>query len=288
MRIGLEHIDPQIAAAMRERLCAPGANFLRDHIRWADTEEASLIRLFMNQTLRRVEQRQPEEVERHAYVLHRQRERMAKQRAWIAVAGSLIGAALLGMMFYTLMGALWIGIVVGALIGIGGLIGGGWWAWQATPAHELFYEVTHNEFMAVVPLLPLTKMEAVYCDLLTEVCAHDPNQEARRAVRRHISRLKELVALGRKLETLADTAAQDENTALHDEIEVALEDLTQALQTIQGALCEILVVPSQAGDYAAERIENELQAKRRIVENLTAAVAAQTAPTGKRRRAKVS
>ena len=64
MRIGLEHIDAIIAAAMRDRLCTPGISFLKDNIRWAEAEETSLIRLFFNKALRRPEQRPPDDEER--------------------------------------------------------------------------------------------------------------------------------------------------------------------------------------------------------------------------------
>ena len=74
MRVGLEHIDLKIASAMRARLCANGAMFLKDNIRWSNVEEASLIRLFLNQAMQRPEQRPPEEAERLAYTLHRQRQ----------------------------------------------------------------------------------------------------------------------------------------------------------------------------------------------------------------------
>ena len=288
MRIGLEHIDPIIAAMMRERLCAPGISFLKDNIRWADAEEASLIRLFLNQALRRPEQRKPDDDERHAYLVHRQREKMAFQRGWSSLVGSLIGAGLIGMLFYTLMGNLWLGVVVGTLIGITGIVFGGLWAWKATSRHELYYEVTLAEFLAVVPLLTLTDAEAAYCDLLTRVCDHDPNQEARRAVRRHISRLKEFVTLSRQLDLLADVAAQNEQQPLQARIQSVQEGLIKAIQGIDDALCTILVVPSPAGDRASERIEKELQTYRQAIETLTTEVSPLQPVDRKRRREKVS
>jgi len=288
MRIGLEHIDPIIGAMMRERLCAPGLSFLKDNIRWADAEESSLIRLFLNQAMRRPEQRQPDDDERHAYLVHRQREKMAFQRGWGSIVGSLVGAGLIGMLFYTLLGSLWLGVGIGSLIGIAGLVCGGLWAWKATSRHELYYEVTLAEFLAVVPLLTLTEAEAAYCDLLTRVCEHDPNQEARRAVRRHISRLKEFVTLSRQLDLLADAATQNEQKALQARIETVQEALIKAIQGIDDALCTILVVPSPAGDRASERIEKELQTYRQSIETLTAEVSALQPVDRKRRREKVS
>jgi hypothetical protein len=288
MRVGLEHIDPIIGVAMRERLCAPGTLFLKDNIRWADAEETSLIRLFVNQALRRPEQRQPDEAERLAYLVHRQREKMALQRAQITLAGTLLGGGLIGMLFYTLTTNLWIGITVGVLIGVTALVAGGYWVWQATSRHELYYELTLAEFQSVVPLLALTDAEAAYCDLLTRVCEHDPNQEARRAVRRHITKLKEFVTLGRQLDLLADAAAQNELAALQDRIEAARDGLIEAIHGIADALCAILVVPSPAGDRASERIERELQTYRQVVEALTTEVTALQPTTSKRRREKVS
>ena len=288
MRIGLEHIDPIIAAMMRERLCAPGINFLKDNIRWADAEEASLIRLFLNQAMRRPEQRQPDDDERHAYLVHRQREKMAFQRGWGSIAGALLGAGLIGMLFYTLMGNIWVGVGIGILLGITGFVFGGLWTWKATSRHELYYEVTLAEFLAVVPLLTLTDAEAAYCDLLTRVCEHDPNQEARRAVRRHISKLKEFVTLSRQLDRMADTAAQNEQKALQTRIETVQEALIKAIQEIDDALCAILVVPSPAGDRASERIDRELQTYRQAIETLTTEVGALQSVDRKRRREKVS
>ena len=288
MRIGLEHIDPKIAAAMRERLCAPGLGFLRDNIRWAVAEEGSLIRLFLNQALRRPDQRLPEEVERLAFYLHRQREKMALQRAGIAAAASLAGAGLVGMLFLQLVGGnLFVAVGVSLVVGIVGLVMGGIWTWNATSAHELYYEVTFTEFHAVIPLLTLTEVEAAYCDLLVRVCDKDPNQEARRAVRRHIVKLKEVVTLGHRLDAMAEAAVQNGGTALLERIEIAQEDLAEAIHEIADALCTILVVPSPAGDYASEKIDTELHLYRQTVEDL----AAQTAPVpqldSKRRREKV-
>ena len=289
MRVGLEHIDSNIAAAMRERLCAPGTFFLKDDIRWADAEETSLIRLFLNQALRRPEQRPPEEAERLAYGLHRQRERMAYQRAGITVASSLAGAGLIGMLFLQLVaGNLWIAVAVGLLLGITGLVIGGLWAWNATSQHELYYEVTVSEFQAVVPLLAITELETAYCDLLTRVCDNDPNQEARRAVRRHLHKLKEVVTLGRQLDALAETAAENEQTALVDRIETVQEGLIGAVNGIADALCTILVVPSPAGDRASERIDTELQTYRQAVQELSAELQPTPSASRKRRREKVS
>jgi hypothetical protein len=289
MRIGLEHIDPKIAAAMRDRLCAPGITFLKDNIRWVETEETSLIRLFLNQALRRPEQRQPEEAERLAQLVHHQRERMTRQRAAITVAASLVGAGLIGMLFLQLVGgSLWVGGGVALVVGITGLVVGGIWTWNATSSHELYYEVALAEFHAVVPLLTLTELEAAYCDLLTRVCDKDPNQEARRAVRRHIVRIKEFVSLGRQLEALADASRQTGDTAFQERIEIAQEDLVEAVDEIADALCAILVVPSPAGDRASERIETELQTHRKAVEELAAQASSVQPMDRKRRREKVS
>jgi hypothetical protein len=242
MRVGLEHIDPQIAAAMQERLCAPGAQFLKANIRWANTEETSLIRLAVNQAMKKPKSRPPEEFERQAYAVHRQREKMALQRAQI----------------------------------------------KATSRHELFYEVTVAEFQSVVPLLTLTDTEAAYCDLLTRVCEHDPNQEARRAVRRHISKVKEFVVLGRRLEQLAESADHNAQTGLLDRIEAEQDALIEAIHAVADALCTVLVVPSPAGDRASELIDKELQNCREAVETLAAEGNAVRPAEGKRRRAKVS
>jgi hypothetical protein len=288
MRVGLEHIDPQIAAAMRERLCASGLGFLKENIRWADAEEGSLIRLFLNQALHRAEQRQPEDPERLAYMVHRQREKMASQRVGIAVGAALVGGGLIGMMFYTLMDNLWLGVGIGLAAGIGALAFGGYWAWQATSQHELHYEVTVSEFEAVVPLLSLSDMEAAYCDMLTRVCEHDPNQEARRAVRRHLHKMKEFVTLGRQLELLADAAEQNEQPEALERVETALEKLIAAIHAITDALCTVLVVPSPAGDRASELIDKELAATRQAVEVLAAEATAIVAVVRKRRREKVS
>jgi hypothetical protein len=286
MRIGLEHIDPKIAAAMRERLCAPSITFLNDNIRWVEAEETSLIRLFLNQALHRPEQRQPEESERLAQLVHHQRERMSRQRAGITIAASLAGAGLIGMLFLQLVaGNLWVGVGVGLVAGITGLVVGGIWTWNATSFHELYYEVAFAEFQAVVPLLTLTEVEAAYCDLLTRICDKDPNQEARRAVRRHIMKIKEFVALGRLLDALADAAIKKEDTALQERIEIAQDDLVEAIDEIADALCAILVVPSPAGDRASERIETELQTHRKAVEAQASAVQPMDR---KRRREKVS
>ena len=289
MRIGLEHIDPIIAAAMRARLCASGPQFLQDNIRWADMEDGSLIRIVLNRALKRPAQRKSEEEERQAYLVHRKREAMVAQRVSITVASAVVAAALLGMMFYTLTGNLFLGVGVGVLIGIGALAAGGYWAWQASSAHELFYEVTYAEFLAVAPLLTLTDVEAAYLDLLTRVCDHDPNQEARRAVRRHLHKLKEVVTLGRQLEALADSAAENEQKALQERIERVLEELAEGVHAITDALCTVLVVPSPAGDRAAERIETELETYRQAVRNLTEESSSlQPEVSRKRRREKVS
>jgi hypothetical protein len=165
---------------------------------------------------------------------------------------------------------------------------GGIWTWNATSSHELYYEVALAEFHAVVPLLTLTELEAAYCDLLTRVCDKDPNQEARRAVRRHIVRIKEFVSLGRQLEALADASRQTGDTAFQERIEIAQEDLVEAVDEIADALCAILVVPSPAGDRASERIETELQTHRKAVEELAAQASSVQPMDRKRRREKVS
>ncbi len=286
MRIGLEHIDSKIVAAMRERLCAPGVQFLRDNIRWGDPEDYSLVRSVMDRTIKRSEKRSSREEERIAFHVHRQREKMALQRGCVAAIAPVVVGAALGMLSVQLFaGILWLGIAVGVLAWAGGAAAGFYWTRQATSAHELFYEVTIAEFLSVVPLLTLTPLEAAYCHLLIQVCDRDPNQEGRRAVRRHIARIKEFVELGRQLDALGKGTKEADLAA---RIDAERGDLVETIKAIEAALCVILVVPSPAGDTAAELIETSLLRFRSVVEAFRIERAAELPEKGNRRREKVS
>jgi hypothetical protein len=269
MRIGLSHMDPQIAQAVEDRLCAPANQYLKDDILWGGFNPLPFRWEFQASGIKVTRKRDPTKEERRAFQLRKSRDELVTRRALTtAFAPLLCGAALGGIIS---MVEPWAGVTIGLLCWLGGTGAGIWWTSRVTHKRSLQYEVLLDEMRAVFPLLSLTPAERAYCDTLLLVARMDPNQEARRTIRQTIKQLNELMESSRQLETRRQSLLpvlgsnviaelEAEYSSLDRRLEQAQDSLTR--QSLQQSLqmCATRLENARAFEQALERINAQQEA----------------------------
>lgn len=251
MRIGLEDIDPQIAQALQDRLCAPLPEFLKEDIAWGGW--LSKWRLD-TKNLRVKRKREPTEEERRAYDLRKQRDEQAAIRLVVAIffGGFASVSASLGL--YDLLRTEMLPLVAGGLTLAGSAWGGGWWTLRATPKSRLRRSVSLDEMRAVFPLLPLTRAERIYCDTLQLLVRIEVSPEAEPTVRDTLRQLNDLLANIRQLETRRKALLPVLGTNPIAELEAEYGELGRRLDhTADGPARQALL---QSLEMCASRMEN--------------------------------
>jgi hypothetical protein len=178
MRIGLKEIDPEIAMKAEDRLLAPIDEFLKENIHFKGLPFKFRWRWDQGgPTLER--KREPTADERHAFDLRMKREEALVGRLIMGIMFPILGSAAGSIL--TSMGHFHPLIIASTAITLlgGGVSGGLWWAYNASPRKRLSIELSEQEMKAVFPLLSLNRAERLYCDallLLSRISASETNE----------------------------------------------------------------------------------------------------------------
>ena len=156
MRIGLEDIDPQIAQAVAERLCAPVPEFLKENIAWGgflsqwkfDPKNLSVKR-----------KRDPSGDEKRAYEIRKERETQFGLRIAGAICLPMIASSVPGGLF-GMMHQPMLAVAASVATWAAGTGVGVWWTLRALPKSRLTQAIQQPEMRAVFPLLTLTAPSA--------------------------------------------------------------------------------------------------------------------------------
>ncbi len=252
MRIGLDEIDPRIAEAITDRLCASLNEFLRDDIRWGSFQSLPISWEVKGGSVKVKRRRDPSEEERLAYALRRRRDEQVSMRALGAaflpsVAGTAIGWAIAG-------GTPAAGLAAGLSVWALGTGIGVYWTKRATPRERLRKSVQLEELRSVLPLLTLTRAERVYCDALLLLSRTDATPEAENTLRSTLLQLNDLLTSSRQLEhrraTLLPLLGQHAISELEAEFQALGRRLDQATDGITRNMIQ------QSLQMCATRIEN--------------------------------
>ncbi len=261
MRIGLKDIDSEVAMKAEDRLLAPLNEFLKENIhfkglpfkfRWKWDQGGP--------TLER--QREPTADERHAYDLRVKREEVLVGRLiagiMLPIAGSAIGSIL------TSMGHLHPLAIAGTAVTLlgGGVAGGLWWAYNASPKKRLNFEMGEQEMKAVFPLLSLNRAERLYCDallLLSRISASETNEPIFRDM---LKQLGELLNNYRQLEIKRQSLLPV--LGLHSIVDLEREfgELGQRLDTIKDSFSRSAM--QQSLEMCATRLESAKQIQQNL------------------------
>lgn len=257
MRIGLNHIDPQIAAAMKERLCAPLPQFLKDDIRWARGNKY----LFDFESSANKRKREPAADEKSAFSMRKKREERANRRGMTATFAPIALGAGLGFALNAT------GVGIGWMIGAGvwGVMTGAGllWAQQASPERFLRYEVSLEEMRAVFRLLTLSRAERVYCDILLFIANMEANQEARHTIRETMNQLNHLLEDSRKLEKRRRGLLSVMGSHVAVELEREQQSLRQRIEAATDRVTRESM--EQSLQMVSTRLENALTLEQALV-----------------------
>jgi hypothetical protein len=198
MRIGLHEIDPVIAKAMEDRLCAPLKEFLREEIHWGGWFAFNWD--FHKGSLNFKRKREPNADERAAYDLRKQREERFSQ----IVAGTVFAPVVLGGIVFG--GLQWymgneVAIPTAVAAWLTGITFGISSSLRARPKANIEQGVQLEEMRAVFPLLTLSRAERVYCDTLQMLAHTQADAAAEQTMRETLRQLNDLLASSRQLET---------------------------------------------------------------------------------------
>jgi hypothetical protein len=251
MRIGLEDIDPQIAQAVAERLCAPVPEFLKENIAWGgflsqwkfDPKNLSVKR-----------KRDPSGDEKRAYEIRKERETQFGLR----VAGTILlpmaaGAGIFAGTFGTIHEAV-MALTASMATWAAGTGAGVWWTRRALPKSRLAQAIQQPEMRAVFPLLTLTRAERIYCDTLLLLARMEIKPEVEVSVRETLRQLNSLLDSSRQLESRRLSLVPVLGTNPIAELEEEFGALGRRLdQTTDGAARQSL---QQSLQMCAARLDN--------------------------------
>jgi hypothetical protein len=199
MQLGLNDIDPQIAAAMLERLAASPPQFLKDDIHWGNHPFAFSWE-FHARGMKMKRKRDPSDVERQAFKLRKGREDAVTGRALVSVFAPLVGGSGFGFIANGVTHSFSLALAVGLASAVAGWTVGGYWTVSATPKARLQRNVRLEEMKAVFPLLTLTRTERLYCDTLQMLARMEVGAETERMMHESLAQLNHLLIAGRQLE----------------------------------------------------------------------------------------
>ncbi|HZO90495.1 MAG TPA: hypothetical protein VFB38_19365 [Chthonomonadaceae bacterium] len=278
MRIGLSDIDPQIAQALEDRLCAPLKEFLQEDIHWGGFFPFNWQFHAGGLQVRR--KREPTEDERRAFELRKKREEQFSARIVATVFGPICGGAAIGGMLSAV--SVEAGVLSGLVTFAAGLTSGVRWSHRATQKARLREEVRLEEMRAVFPLLRLTRAERVYCDTLLLLARMDATPEAEQTVRETLRQLNDLLESSRQLETRRQSLLpllganvvkelEEEYGALGRRLDEATDNVTR--QSLQQSLqmCAARLENARALQQGLERLNVQQEA---IIHTLASAQSA--------------
>lgn len=92
MRVGLEHIDSEIASAIEKHLCGYSTYFQKAEIRWNE-KDLPLATKYLGIAVKATSNRWPTEDERIAHIVYRKRQSSYMRRLLITLFAPLLGGA---------------------------------------------------------------------------------------------------------------------------------------------------------------------------------------------------
>jgi len=191
MQIGLDDIDPQIAAQMEERLTAPLHEYLQDNIFFPLTTRYGIPGF-----MREYNQREPNDVERRAFEYRLERdnvfEHIKRARflafALAAIAGTIVAsiAPVMGILFALFT---WLIILQSSTHSIA----------VNRPAVDINRQLSAEEIQAVVPVMKLSFFERTYANTLVWLVSQDHYADEN-ALRLTLHEMNSLLDNGRNIE----------------------------------------------------------------------------------------
>lgn len=191
MQIGLNDIDPQIAAQMEERLTAPLHQYLKDDIFFPLTTHYGIPGF-----MRGSNERDASEVERRAFEYRLERDNVssniARARflsfALAAIAGTIVAsiAPVMGILFALFTWLIVLQTSTQSIV-------------MNRPVEEVHRHLSQEEIQAVIPLMKLSFFERIYANTLLWLASQDHYADEN-ALRLTLHELNSLLANGRGLE----------------------------------------------------------------------------------------
>ncbi len=199
MRIGLNEIDPAIAASVEERLTAPLGEFLKDNIYWGGLAAYRFQWKATEGKMKMTRKREPTELEKRAFELRKKRDEQMGIRILITAFTTPFTA----LPFVLASATHPTPTSIAAAIGIAavGTTAGVIWSVRATPKVTLQKTFLYDEMKAVFPLLTLTRSERIYCDALQLIARTDADESTEKSLRDMVKQLNQLLENHRQIET---------------------------------------------------------------------------------------
>lgn len=282
MKIGLNDIDPYIARQVKERICAPECDFLRDNIYWGGALPFTFKWAFPWTRIQVRRKRDPTETERAALAAHRARDEHYAMRAGVTVTVPLLAAAVAAVPLFWLAGPV-SGAAGGLIVWLLGMGAGVRWSMRARPHILLGEQISLEEMNAVFRLLTLSRSERIYADTLL-LLARSEVGSAEEPVRATLRQINALVEHSRMLEhrrtallpvmgsnALADL--EEQYAELGRKIDQTTDDLVR--QSLQQSLQMIWnrLENARAFEQGLERLRAQEQAIRHTLASAQAALA---------------
>ena len=201
MRIGLNEIDPMIAAATQERLTAPLGEFLKDNIYWGGLAAYRFQWKANEGKMKMTRKREPNELEKRAFALRKKRDEQLTLRILttlfatpsVAIPIFLAGAGIGHPTADSLATAIGTAVVGGTA--------GTIWTMRASLKATLSKTLLYDEMKAVFPLLTLTRSERIYCDALQLIARTEADESTEKSLRDMVKQLNQLLDNHRQIET---------------------------------------------------------------------------------------
>lgn len=282
MQIGLQDIDPRIAEAMAERLCAPPREFLRENVHWGGVMNFSWQFHAGGLSVKR--KREPNPDERQAYQIRKQRDDQMALRGLSAAFLPFLPALAVGSIFALAHAPIQTIVLYAVLIWLLGTIGGIRWATRARPRARLRQSVAPVEMRAVFPLLSLTRIERVYCDTLLLLARMETAPDAESTLQATLRQLNDLLENARQLEakrlSLLPVLGANSIEALEaemQELEGRLAEATDSVsrQSLEHSvqMCATRLENSRAFSLGLERLKAQEEALFHTLSSVQSALA---------------
>lgn len=276
MKIGLKEIDPQVAQALEERLCAPLHEFLKEDIHFGGILPFNWK--FQASGLKVTRKRDPNEDEKKSYEMRKKREETLGLRGVVAAFVPLgVGGGLGGLLA---SGSPTIAAVTGGLTWLVGTAAGIRWTINSAPKSRLRNSVSLEEMRAVFPLLKLSRSERIYCDTLLMLVRIQTSPEAETTMRETMRQINVLLESSRQLETRRKALLPVLGTNSIQDLEMEYGDLGRrfdastdviARQSLQQSLqmCATRLENARACEQGLERLKVQEEA---IMQTLSSAM----------------
>jgi hypothetical protein len=267
MRIGLDDIDPQIAEALEERLCAPMKEFLKEDIHWSGWFHFNWE--FHTGGIKVKPKREPTAEERKAYELRKKREERFNTQMVLTTLLPFFAAVLCFVLLIP------VSVVAGMIAGLSCLAAGVFTSVRMglrnSPKAVLRRSLSLEEMRAVFPLLRMTRAERVYCDTLEMLSRVETGPETEQTMRETLRQVNRLLESSRQLEkrrqsllpllgmnVIAELEA--EYGALGSRLDAATDPVTRQSLTQSLQMCAARLENARALEQGLERLNVQQEA----------------------------